>query len=167
MSKVEHLAEPCAVCLDACPVPHGTDACCAHLRVSYRTTEKSPGHVAAAWWECDSGCGTRFTAVPGSWVHGRMVPASPPRQDTKGEREHVLGCDEYHQHRAPQCCRETCWCRPSPADTGAREPDPVRAWIEGLTDEQLRNVALHSADNWAYATAFRDALLALLPKGDI
>ncbi len=32
---------------------------------------------------------------------------------TLGPKKHVLGCDEYHQHCAPKCCRETCWCRKS------------------------------------------------------
>jgi len=25
--------------------------------------------------------------------------------------EHVLGCDEYHAHHAPECCSTDCWCR--------------------------------------------------------
>lgn len=33
--------------------------CCAHLGISYRTRETSPGLVSG-WWECDSDCGTRF-----------------------------------------------------------------------------------------------------------
>ncbi len=31
---------------------------CAHLRVSYRTEVKDG--ITHGWWECDSGCGTRF-----------------------------------------------------------------------------------------------------------
>jgi len=25
---------------------------------------------------------------------------------------HKLGCDEYHVHQAPGCCRADCWCKP-------------------------------------------------------
>ncbi len=28
----------------------------------------------------------------------------------KGRPEHSLGCDDMHQHQAPQCCRPACWC---------------------------------------------------------
>ena len=28
-------------------------------------------------------------------------------------RTHVLGCNEYHEHRAPECCQPTCWCQPA------------------------------------------------------
>jgi hypothetical protein len=45
---------------------------CSHLRVSYRTREASPGHVVAAWWECDSGCGTRFVSL--SHLAGQAGP---------------------------------------------------------------------------------------------
>lgn len=24
---------------------------------------------------------------------------------------HILYCDEYHAHRAPECCSSKCWCR--------------------------------------------------------
>lgn len=32
----------------------------------------------------------------------------------KDEKKHVLGCDEYHAHRAPECCDFGCWCRALP-----------------------------------------------------
>ena len=51
-------------------------ACCAHLRVSYRTVpcdglnvrgEVVPNGAVRGWWECDSGCGMGFaTADAGS-----------------------------------------------------------------------------------------------------
>ncbi|KKK94057.1 hypothetical protein LCGC14_2686700 [marine sediment metagenome] len=37
---------------------HEGEACCAHVKVSYRT-ETHDG-LTHGWWECDSGCGTRF-----------------------------------------------------------------------------------------------------------
>lgn len=30
--------------------------------------------------------------------------------DSIVNRLHKLGCDEYHAHHAPQCCRTDCWC---------------------------------------------------------
>lgn len=26
---------------------------------------------------------------------------------------HTLHCDEYHEHRAPKCCADNCWCKRS------------------------------------------------------
>jgi hypothetical protein len=26
-------------------------------------------------------------------------------------KEHSLGCNDYHQHRAPNCCAQWCWCQ--------------------------------------------------------
>lgn len=56
---------------------------------------------------------------------------------------------------------------PSPAPAHPAEPDPVRAWIEGLTEGQIDFV--HGNLNDAYAgrinhIGLRAALLALLPK---
>lgn len=27
------------------------------------------------------------------------------------EKPHILCCDEYHAHQAPNCCSPDCWCR--------------------------------------------------------
>jgi hypothetical protein len=35
------------------------------------------------------------------------IEAFPPKRG----REHVLGCDEYHAHHAPDCCSPSCWCK--------------------------------------------------------
>ncbi|MCR4375630.1 MAG: hypothetical protein NUW22_12355 [Acidobacteria bacterium] len=35
---------------------------CAHLRVSWRTAEIECG-LTTGWWECDSGCGMRFSTI--------------------------------------------------------------------------------------------------------
>ncbi len=50
------------------------NACCAHMRVSYRTRVSRPGLVVEAWWECDSDCGKRFSP-----------DATPPEIDRAGE----------------------------------------------------------------------------------
>lgn len=37
------------------------------------------------------------------WVVNDGEPDTEPRK-------HKLGCDEYHQHHAPECCETSCWC---------------------------------------------------------
>ena len=38
------------------------EASCAHLKVSWRTKYNKEDMTTTGWWECDSGCGTRFQA---------------------------------------------------------------------------------------------------------
>lgn len=45
---------------------------CAHLRVSYRT--ETHGGMTRGWWECDDGCGRRFTPTPAGSL---SVPSAP------------------------------------------------------------------------------------------
>lgn len=32
-------------------------------------------------------------------------------RDAGRPERHLLSCDEYHAHFAPECCDEKCWCR--------------------------------------------------------
>ncbi len=58
------------------------NACCAHMRVSYRTRVSRPGLVVEAWWECDSDCGKRFSpdAAPPKELRGVFNPGSASDQ---------------------------------------------------------------------------------------
>jgi len=51
-------------------------------------------------------------------VRAALAPAPSAPEDA---RLHILSCDEYHLHHAPECCRSTCWClmgvAPAPAET--------------------------------------------------
>ena len=51
-------------------------AACAHLCVSWRT-KQIEGGLTTGWWECDSGCGMRFTTVPHA-VDLHFQAAPPP-----------------------------------------------------------------------------------------
>jgi hypothetical protein len=48
--------------------------CCAHSHVSWRT-KQIEGGLTTGWWECDSGCGMRFTTVP----HAMSLPPAETR----------------------------------------------------------------------------------------
>lgn len=51
-------------------------AVCAHVRVSWHT-KQIEGGLTTGWWECDSGCGMRFTTVPHA-VDLHFQAAPPP-----------------------------------------------------------------------------------------
>lgn len=50
--------------------------CCAHIRVSWRT-KQIEGGLTTGWWECDSGCGMRFTTVPHA---ASLWEGAPPQE---------------------------------------------------------------------------------------
>jgi len=60
---------------------------CAHTRVKWRT-EDLPGGMTRGWWECDSGCGTKFAPV------ASLPPnAAPQTCEWRREGNHVRpGC---------------------------------------------------------------------------
>jgi len=61
------------------------------------------------------------------------------------EREHILGCDEYHQHKAPKCCNTKCWCRKlSPQPDLLKELEEIESVIDTYdpqTQAQLIQIA--------------------------
>jgi len=94
---------------DAPAPPPGEVACCAHLRVSYRTEpcngrnvrgEVVPGLGVRGWWECDSGCGRRFgpEGLPAFSMPPSPLPASgrPPRSTSKRRN-----CETAAQESSP------------------------------------------------------------------
>lgn len=56
------------------------------------------------------------------------------------EREHVLFCDEYHQHQAPRCCSRECWCRKG---EGEDEAFAIEKSADELRQHDLAMALLH------------------------
>jgi hypothetical protein len=108
--------------------------CCSHLRVSYRTREEGVGHVVTAWWECDSGCGARFTVAPPASEAGHredsdegLDPLPPatlaetPAWDALVER---IAEELYHSD-----------CFPEHGPVGARKPHTFAQMPESTASE--------------------------------
>ncbi len=75
-------------------------ACCAHLRISWRTEpcdgysirgEVMPGAGTHGWWECDSNCGMKFTPRPHQTC-GAKLETYCGFKPGQGEYELILVC---------------------------------------------------------------------------
>ncbi len=57
---------------------------------------------------------------------------------------HKLGCDENHQHAAPKCCRDDCWCLPKIIPMLDEQPnDALTRWeitSKKLTEDQRARI---------------------------
>lgn len=59
--------------------------------------------------KCELGLSRDDGFVGGQWVADKGLPTC---HCCERRGLHVLGCDEYHAHKAPECCDAVCWCRP-------------------------------------------------------
>lgn len=46
---------------------------------------------------------------------GKLLRGGSELLPAAAQRVHTLCCNEYHQHQAPKCCADDCWCRSQPA----------------------------------------------------
>ena len=78
------------------------NACCAHMRVSYRTRVSRPGLVVEAWWECNAGCGQRFAlAATLAALFDPHCPFCGKNDARKSDNPRGWTCPHCHPEDAP------------------------------------------------------------------